>query len=199
VEHGVVKKDFNSFGSRRGNDRVMVRGTFANIRLKNLLVPGVEGGVTVHFPDAKQMTIYDAAMQYNRDGVPLVVVAGKEYGSGSSRDWAAKGTLLLGIRVVLAESYERIHRGNLVGMGVLPLQFAEGESAASLGLTGQEVFDITGLGENIKPHAEVTVSTKARDGTSRSFKAVARLDSHVEVNYYRNGGILPTVLRNFLK
>ena len=199
VERGVVKKDFNSFGSRRGNDRVMVRGTFANIRLKNFLVPGVEGGVTVHFPDAKQMTIYDAAMQYNRDGVPLVVVAGKEYGSGSSRDWAAKGTLLLGIRVVLAESYERIHRGNLVGMGVLPLQFAEGESAASLGLTGQEVLDITGLGENIKPHAEVTVSTKAPDGTSRSFKAVARLDSHVEVNYYRNGGILPTVLRNFLK
>ena len=199
VEHGVVKKDFNSFGSRRGNDRVMVRGTFANIRLKNLLVPGVEGGVTVHFPDAKQMTIYDAAMQYNRDGVPLVVVAGKEYGSGSSRDWAAKGTLLLGVRAVLAESYERIHRGNLVGMGVLPLQFAEGESAASLGLTGQEVFDITGLGENIKPHAEVTVLAKVPNGTSRRFKAIARLDSHVEVNYYRNGGILPTVLRNFLK
>jgi aconitate hydratase len=199
VEHGVVKKDFNSFGSRRGNDRVMLRGTFANIRLKNLLVPGVEGGVTVHFPDAKQMPIYDAAMQYKRDGVPLVVVAGKEYGSGSSRDWAAKGTLLLGVRAVLAESYERIHRGNLVGMGVLPLQFAEGQSAASLGLTGQEVFDITGLSENIKPHAEVTVSAKAPDGSSRGFKAIARLDSHVEVNYYRNGGILPTVLRNFLK
>jgi aconitate hydratase len=199
VEHGVVKKDFNSFGSRRGNDRVMLRGTFANIRLKNLLVPGVEGGVTVHFPDAKQMPIYDAAMQYKREGVPLVVVAGKEYGSGSSRDWAAKGTLLLGVRAVLAESYERIHRGNLVGMGVLPLQFAEGQSAASLGLTGQEVFDITGLSENIKPHAEVTVSAKAPDGSSRGFKAIARLDSHVEVNYYRNGGILPTVLRNFLK
>jgi aconitate hydratase len=199
VEHGVVKKDFNSFGSRRGNDRVMLRGTFANIRLKNLLVPGVEGGVTVHFPDAKQMPIYDAAMQYKREGVPLVVVAGKEYGSGSSRDWAAKGTLLLGVRAVLAESYERIHRGNLVGMGVLPLQFAEGQSAASLGLTGQEVFDIAGLGENIKPHAEVTVSAKAPDGSSRGFKAIARLDSHVEVNYYRNGGILPTVLRNFLK
>jgi aconitate hydratase A / 2-methylisocitrate dehydratase len=199
VEHGLVKRDFNSFGSRRGNDRVMVRGTFANIRLKNLLVPGVEGGVTVHFPDAKQMTIYDAAMQYQREGVPLVVVAGKEYGSGSSRDWAAKGTLLLGVEAVLAESYERIHRGNLVGMGVLPLQFADGQSAASLGLTGQEVFDITGLGGNIKPHAEVAVTAKASDGSTRSFKAVARLDSHVEADYYRNGGILPTVLRNFLK
>ena len=199
VEHGLVKKDFNSFGSRRGNDRVMVRGTFANIRLKNLLVPGVEGGVTVHFPDAKRMTIYDAALQYKREGVPLVVVAGKEYGSGSSRDWAAKGTLLLGVRAVLAESYERIHRGNLVGMGVLPLQFAEGESAASLGLTGQEVFDIAGLDANIAPRAEVSVTAKAPDGSARSFKAIARLDSHVEANYYRNGGILPTVLRNFLK
>jgi aconitate hydratase A / 2-methylisocitrate dehydratase len=198
TEHGVVKKEFNSFGSRRGNDRVMVRGTFANIRLKNLLVPGVEGGVTVHFPDAKQMTIYDAAMQYRSEGVPLVVIAGKEYGSGSSRDWAAKGTLLLGIKAAIAESYERIHRGNLVGMGVLPLQFAEGQNAASLGLTGCELFEITGLEKELKPHAEVTVSVKAEDGSLRSFKAIARLDSHVEVNYYLNGGILPTVLRSFL-
>jgi aconitate hydratase A / 2-methylisocitrate dehydratase len=198
VERGLVKKDFNSFGSRRGNDRVMVRGTFANIRLKNLLIPGTEGGVTVHFPDDKKMSIYDAAMKYKSEGVPLVVVAGKEYGSGSSRDWAAKGTLLLGVRAVLAESYERIHRGNLVGMGVLPLQFAEGESASSLGLTGQEVFDIAGLSDKIKPRAEVEVSAKAPDGSIRRFKAVARLDSHVEVKYYQNGGILQTVLRSFL-
>jgi aconitate hydratase A / 2-methylisocitrate dehydratase len=199
VEHHVIKKDFNSFGSRRGNDRVMVRGTFANIRLKNLLVPGVEGGVTVHFPHAKPMPIYDAAMQYHNERVPLLVIAGKEYGSGSSRDWAAKGTLLLGVRAVLAESYERIHRGNLVGMGVLPLQFVAGQNAGSLGLTGQEVFEILGLDAGIKPHAEVTVMVTAPNGSESSFKAVARLDSHVEVNYYRNGGILPTVLRSFLK
>ncbi|MGE5325713.1 MAG: aconitate hydratase AcnA, partial [Deltaproteobacteria bacterium] len=198
TERGVVKKDFNSFGSRRGNDRVMVRGTFANIRLKNLLVPGVEGGVTVHFPDAQQMSIYDAAMKYRSEGVPLVVVAGKEYGSGSSRDWAAKGTLLLGIKAVIAESYERIHRGNLVGMGVLPLQFVEGQSAPSLGLTGPEVYTITGLESNLKPHAEVKIETTVVDGSKRVFTAIARLDSHVEVNYYRNGGILPTVLRSFL-
>jgi aconitate hydratase len=199
VGHGVVKKDFNSFGSRRGNDRVMVRGTFANIRLKNMLVPGTEGGVTVHFPDGERMSIYDAAMRYKQEGAPLVVVGGKEYGSGSSRDWAAKGTLLLGIKAVLAESYERIHRSNLVGMGVLPLQFAEGESAASLGLTGQEAFDISGLSNEIRPRAEVTVTVTDPKGAKRSFKAIARLDSVVEVNYYRNGGILPTVLRSLLR
>ena len=198
IERSVTKKDFNSFGSRRGNDRVMVRGTFANIRLKNLLVPGAEGSVTAHFPDGEQMTIYDAAMRYKSEGVPLVVVAGKEYGSGSSRDWAAKGTLLLGVKAVLAESYERIHRSNLVGMGVLPLQFPDGQNAASLGLTGQEVLDISGHGEDIKPRSEVTVSATAPDGSRRNFKAIARLDSAVEVNYYRNGGILPTVLRSFL-
>ncbi len=198
TERGVVKKDFNSFGSRRGNDRVMVRGTFANIRLKNLMVPGVEGGVTIHLPDGKQASIYDAAMQYKSESVPLLVIAGKEYGSGSSRDWAAKGTLLLGVKAVIAESYERIHRGNLVGMGVLPLQFAEGQSAGSLGLTGQEVFSITGLEKNLKPHAEVSVEAKSVDGSMKTFKAIARLDSQVEVNYYRNGGILPTVLRTFL-
>jgi aconitate hydratase len=199
IEHGVTKKEFNSYGSRRGNDRVMVRGTFANIRLKNQLVPGSEGGVTVHFPDGERMWIYDAAMRYKQEGVPLLVIAGKEYGSGSSRDWAAKGTLLLGIRAVLAESYERIHRSNLVGMGVLPLQFREGENAALLGLTGQEVFDITGLDEGIRPRSQVTVTATSPDGARRSFQAVARLDSTIEVNYYRNGGILPAVLRSLLR
>jgi aconitate hydratase len=198
LEHGVTKKDFNSYGSRRGNDRVMVRGTFANIRLKNQLVAGVEGGVTVHFPEGERMWIYDAAMRYKQEGVPLLVIAGKEYGSGSSRDWAAKGTLLLGVRAVLAESYERIHRSNLVGMGVLPLQFEEGESAASLGLSGQEVFDIAGLDDAIRPRAHVTVTATSPDGSRRIFQAVPRLDSMIEVNYYRNGGILPTVLRTLL-
>jgi aconitate hydratase len=199
VEHGVTKKDFNSFGSRRGNDRVMVRGTFANIRLKNLLVPGTEGGITLHFPDDKRMSIYDAAMRYRDEGVPLIVLAGKEYGSGSSRDWAAKGTLLLGVRAVLAETYERIHRSNLVGMGVLPLQFREGETAATLGLSGQEVFDVVGLSDAIRPRSEVTVTAVAPDGSHRTFPVIARLDSGVEVNYYRNGGILPTVLRSLPK
>ena len=200
---GLTKKNFNSFGSRRGNDRVMVRGTFANIRLKNLLVPGVEGGVTVHLPSGERMSIYDAAMRYREEGVPLVVVAGKEYGTGSSRDWAAKGTLLLGVEAVIAETYERIHRGNLVGMGVLPLQFREGESATSLGLTGQEVFDITGISDGLAPKSEVTVTARlpltGAKGKKKTFRAVARLDSAVEVNYYRNGGILPTLLRNLLR
>ncbi len=160
----MTKKDFNSYGSRRGNDRVMVRGTFANIRLKNQLAPGTEGGVTVHFPDGERMWIYDAAMRYKQEGVPLLVIAGKEYGSGSSRDWAAKGALLLGVKAVLAENYERIHRSNLVGMGVLPLQFTEGENAASLGLTGQEVFDIAGLAIDIRPRAEVTVTVSSPGG-----------------------------------
>jgi len=199
IGHGVAKKDFNSFGSRRGNDRVMVRGTFANIRLKNLLVPGTEGGITLHFPDGERMSIYDAAMRYRDEGVPLVIIAGKEYGSGSSRDWAAKGTLLLGVRAVLAETYERIHRSNLVGMGVLPLQFRESESAASLGLSGQEIFDIASLSDRIRPRAEVTVTATAPDGAKRTFQAIARLDSAVEVDYYRNGGILPTVLRSLLR
>jgi aconitate hydratase len=199
IEQGVAKKDFNSYGARRGNDRVMVRGTFANIRLKNQLVAGFEGGVTVHFPNGERMWIYDAAMRYKQEGVPLMVIAGKEYGSGSSRDWAAKGTLLLGIRAVLAESYERIHRSNLVGMGVLPLQFVEGENAASLGLTGREVFDITGLDDSIRPRSQLTVTATSSDGSRQNFQAVARLDSAVEVNYYRNGGILPTVLRSLLR
>ena len=176
----------------------MVRGTFANIRLKNQLVPGTEGGVTVHFPDGERMAIYDAAMKYKTEGVPLLVIAGKEYGTGSSRDWAAKGTLLLGVKAVLAESYERIHRSNLVGMGVLPLQFKQGDSAAALGLTGQEVFDLADLDADIQPRQEVTVTAAGSDGSKQNFKAVARLDSAVEVNYYRNGGILQTVLRNLL-
>jgi aconitate hydratase len=195
---GVTKRDFNSYGSRRGNDKIMVRGTFANIRLKNLMVPGVEGGVTVHQPTGEQMAIFDAAERYKKEGVPLAVLAGKEYGSGSSRDWAAKGVLLLGVKVVLAESYERIHRSNLVGMGVLPLQFPDKETAETLGLTGKESLDVTGI-EGLKPRGEVTVSVSRPDGTKSSFKATARLDTPVEVGYYQNGGILQTVLRKMLK
>jgi aconitate hydratase len=194
----IEKPDFNSFGSRRGNHEVMMRGTFANIRIKNQLVPGTEGGVTVHLPSRDQMSIYEAAMRYKAEGVPLVVLAGKEYGSGSSRDWAAKGTLLLGVRAVLAESFERIHRSNLVGMGVLPLQFKPGESASTLGLSGQEVFEIVGIGD-VHPRQEVDVAATAPDGTKKSFKAIARLDSRVDVHYLRNGGILPAVLRSLLE
>jgi aconitate hydratase len=196
---GVEKKDFNSYGSRRGNDRVMVRGTFANIRLKNLMVPGVEGGVTIHVPSGERMDIYDAAERYRREGTPLVVVAGKEYGSGSSRDWAAKGTLLLGVRAVIAESYERIHRSNLVGMGVLPLQFPAGQSAESVGLTGREALTIAGIGGALKPRQEMRVEVERADGTRGSFPVTARLDTPVEINYFRNGGILQTVLRKMLR
>jgi aconitate hydratase len=196
---GVSKADFNSYGSRRGNDRVMVRGTFANIRLKNLMVPGVEGGVTVHLPSGERLDIYDAAERYRQEGVPLVVIAGKEYGSGSSRDWAAKGTLLLGVRAVLAESYERIHRSNLVGMGVLPLQFKTGQNAESLGLTGRETFSLAGLAGELRPRQEVSLEVERPDGTRGSFAAVARLDTPVEINYFRNGGILPTVLRKLIQ
>jgi aconitate hydratase len=199
AEHGVEKRDFNSYGSRRGNDRVMVRGTFANIRLKNLMLPGTEGGVTLHLPDREQMTIYDAAMRYQSENVPLLVIAGKEYGAGSSRDWAAKGTLLLGVRAVIAETYERIHRSNLVGMGVLPLVFKPGESAASLGLTGEESYDVEGLASDIRPRQELTVTATAADGSRREFQVIARLDSQVDVDYYRNGGILQTVLRSLAR
>ncbi|HEY7409820.1 MAG TPA: aconitate hydratase AcnA [Vicinamibacteria bacterium] len=198
LEKGVARRDFNSYGSRRGNDRVMVRGTFANIRLKNLMVPGVEGGVTAHQPSGERMDIYDAALRYRQEGVPLVVVAGKEYGSGSSRDWAAKGTLLLGVKAVIAESYERIHRSNLVGMGVLPLQFKPGQSAESVGLTGRETLTVRGLAGTLAPRQELTVEVARDGGTWSSFAAVARLDSAVDVNYYRNGGILHTVLRKML-
>ncbi len=192
--HGVAPVDFNSYGSRRGHHEVMMRGTFGNIRLRNRLVEGKEGPYTVHLPDGAQTFIYDAAMAYRAEGVPCVILAGREYGSGSSRDWAAKGTTLLGIRAVIAESYERIHRSNLVGMGVLPLQFLEGESAAGLGLTGRESFTITGLAD-LTPRQAVTVVAVADDGSERSFRAIARLDGPIEVDYLRQGGILPAVLR----
>jgi aconitate hydratase len=198
VAKGVPRAEFNSYGSRRGNDRVMVRGTFANIRLKNLMVPGVEGGVTVHVPSGERMDIYEAAERYRREGIPLVVIAGKEYGSGSSRDWAAKGTLLLGVRAVIAESYERIHRSNLVGMGVLPLQFRPGETAETLGLTGQERLTIEGLTGTLTPRQHLTVQVERAQGGGTPFEVAARLDTPVELNYYRNGGILHTVLRKML-
>jgi aconitate hydratase len=198
IEKGVSPRDFNSYGSRRGNDRVMTRGTFANIRLKNRLAPGAAGGVTLHLPDGEQMSIYQASLKYREEGVPLVVLAGKEYGAGSSRDWAAKGTLLLGVRAVIAESYERIHRSNLVGMGVLPLQFEPGESVDSLGLTGREVLTIEGLDDRIRPKDTVTVVAERPDGSRITFQSVARLDTPIEVGYYRNGGILHTVLRSML-
>ncbi|MDH5506560.1 MAG: aconitate hydratase AcnA [Anaerolineae bacterium] len=197
-ERDVSVRYFNSFGSRRGNDRVMTRGTFGNIRLKNQLVPGVEGGYTVHFPSGKQMSIFDAAMKYREEKTPLVVLSGREYGTGSSRDWAAKGTLLLGVKAVIAASYERIHRSNLVGMGVLPLQFKDGQDAASLGLDGSEVFSIEGLSDDMKQNAEVSVRAAKADGSEITFKAITRLDTIIDVEYYRNGGILHTVLRNML-
>ncbi len=195
---GVQPKDFNSYGARRGNHEVMMRGTFANIRLRNLLVPGVEGGVTVHLPSNERLAIYDAAMRYQAAGVPLVVIAGKEYGTGSSRDWAAKGTLLLGVRVVIAESYERIHRSNLVGMGVMPLEFLPGQSAAALGLTGHETYDVTGLSSDLKPVKRVAVRATAADGKITEFEAVARVDTPDDVEYYRHGGLMPYVLRSLL-
>ncbi|HJW67959.1 MAG TPA: aconitate hydratase, partial [Candidatus Binatia bacterium] len=195
---GVQPKDFNSYGARRGNHEVMLRGTFANIRLKNLLVPGVEGGITVHMPSGERMSIYDAAMRYQQEGVPLVVIAGKEYGTGSSRDWAAKGTMLLGVRVVLAESFERIHRSNLVGMGVMPLEFVDGQSAATLGLTGNETYDVSGLASDLKPGKRVTVRASAAGGTVTEFQAVARVDTPDDVEYYQHGGLLPYVLRGLL-
>jgi aconitate hydratase len=198
VERGVQVRDFNSFGSRRGNDQVMTRGTFGNIRLKNRMVPGVEGGFTMHLPDGKQMSIYDASRKYVQEGVELIVLAGKEYGTGSSRDWAAKGTLLLGVKAIIAESYERIHRSNLVGMGVLPLQFMPDEGVDKLGLTGHEKFDIIGLANEIIPYTHVSVQALKEDGRRVEFQAIVRLDTIVEVEYYRNGGILHTVLRKML-
>jgi aconitate hydratase len=194
IEQGVERKNFNQYGARRGNDRVMVRGTFANIRIKNQMVPGVEGGATIHYPDGQPTTIFDAAMQYRREGVPLVIIAGKEYGTGSSRDWAAKGPLLLGVRAVLAESFERTHRSNLVGMGVLPLQFKPGQSAKSLGLTGQEVLTIEGISDEMTPKQDIIVTVETPDHTLFNFLMTARLDTAVEIEYYTNGGILSTVL-----
>jgi len=199
IEHGVDKRDFNTYGARRGNHEVMVRGTFGNIRLHNRLVPDKEGYFTVHLPDGEQTTIYEASERYQQEGVPLLVIAGKEYGSGSSRDWAAKGPLLLGIRAAIAESFERIHRSNLVGMGILPLQFKPGENKESLGLTGREVYDIQGIEQGLKPRQEVTVRVTRENGRAFSFQTIARLDSPIDVTYYENGGILLTVLRRLMK
>jgi aconitate hydratase len=198
IEHGVEQRDFNSYGSRRGNHEVMIRGTFANVRLRNELAPGTEGPWTTHLPSGEVMAVFDAALRYREEGVPLLVVAGKEYGSGSSRDWAAKGPALLGIRAVLAESFERIHRSNLVGMGVLPLQFAEGQSAGSLELSGRETFTIGGLASGIEPRQEVRVRARRDDGSEISFPATVRIDMPAEVDYYRHGGILQMVLRHML-
>jgi aconitate hydratase len=193
ISHGVERRDFNSYGSRRGNHEVMMRGTFANIRLRNQLAAGTEGGVTLHLPDGEQMSIYDAAMRYMEEGVPLVVLAGAEYGSGSSRDWAAKGTRLLGVRAVIAQSFERIHRSNLVGMGVLPLQFKPGESVKSLGLTGRETFTVAGLAQAEEIPRELVVQADDKE-----FTVTVRIDTPKEQRYFRHGGILQFVLRQLL-
>ncbi len=195
IERGVEPRDFNSYGSRRGHHDVMVRGTFANIRLRNLLTPDAEGNVTEHLPSGERMSIFEASRRYAAEGTPLIVLAGKEYGSGSSRDWAAKGPQLQGVRAVIAESYERIHRSNLVGMGILPLQFLPGESARSLGLSGRESFTIRGLAEGLHPRQEMTVIVRDAGGAERQVRAVARLDGEIDVRYFSNGGVLQTVLR----
>ncbi|MCH8276605.1 MAG: aconitate hydratase, partial [Bacteroidetes bacterium] len=197
IENGVTYLDFNSYGSRRGNHEVMIRGTFANIRIKNHLIPGTEGGITKYFPANETMSIYDASMKYQSDKTPLVVLAGKEYGMGSSRDWAAKGTLLLGVKAVIAESFERIHRSNLIGMGVLPLEFGSGQTAESLGLSGTETFSIP-VDNNVKPGQSMQVSATREDGSTITFDVTCRMDTPVEVDYYRHGGILNFVLRDFL-
>jgi len=196
--NGVDKKDFNSYGSRRGNDRVMTRGTFANVRFKNQLAPGKEGGFTEYHPTGEITTIYDASLKYKASNTPLIAIAGNQYGTGSSRDWAAKGTNLLGVKAVIAESYERIHRSNLVQMGVLPLQFKEGETPESLGLEGSETFTIH-LSDDIKARGEVKVTAVKEDGVEINFTTNSRIDTPVEVDYYRNGGILHTVLLDYLK
>jgi aconitate hydratase len=198
IAHGVQPKDFNSYGARRGNHQVMMRGTFANIRLRNQLAPGTEGGWTIHQPSGETMSIYTAAMQYREEHVPLLIIAGKEYGSGSSRDWAAKGTILLGVRMVLAESFERIHRSNLVGMGVLPLEFMPGENPKSLGLTGLEIFDFEGLARKFEPRKKIEVTARDASGEAKHFSAIARVDTPFEVSYYQHGGILQYVLRQML-
>ena len=198
VEHGVEPADFNSYGARRGNHEVMMRGTFANVRLRNELAPGTEGGWTRHMPDGEQATVYDAAVRYAAENVPLIVVAGMEYGSGSSRDWAAKGPRMLGVRAVIAESYERIHRSNLIGMGILPLEFLPGENRRSLGLTGEETYRINGIADGLRPRKRIIVTATPRNGAARTFDAIARIDTPVELAYYEHGGILPYVLRQLL-
>ena len=196
--NGVTPADFNSYGSRRGNDRIMTRGTFANVRIKNLMVPGVEGGVTKLQPSGEQLSIYDAAMKYQEDKTPLVILAGQEYGTGSSRDWAAKGTSLLGVNAVIAQSFERIHRSNLVGMGVLPCQFKEGTNAQTLELDGTESFDLTGVVEGIKPMMDVTLVIHRANGDTQEVPVTLRIDTPIEVEYYLHGGILPYVLRQLI-
>jgi aconitate hydratase len=198
LERGVAPEGFNSYGSRRGNDRVMTRGTFANVRIRNLMAPGTEGGVTRHQPGGETLPIYDAAVRYQAAGVPLLVFAGQEYGTGSSRDWAAKGTRLLGVRAVVAQSFERIHRSNLVGMGVLPCQFAEGVSAKTLGLDGTETFDLTGLEKGVAPRETAPLTIHRADGRTEQVAVRVRIDTPMEVDYYRHGGILPFVLRQLL-
>jgi aconitate hydratase len=198
-EKGVTPENFNSYGSRRGNDQVMLRGTFANVRIKNVMVAPAEGGFTRHQPDGEEMSIYDAAIQYKAENVPLVIFGGQEYGTGSSRDWAAKGTALMGVKAVITRSFERIHRSNLVGMGVLPLQFKDGQSAESLGLDGTETFDLEGLsGVDIKPRQDVLLRIHRQDGATEEVGLTLRIDTPIEVEYYKNGGILPYVLRQLL-
>jgi aconitate hydratase len=203
-ENGVLKADFNSYGSRRGNHEIMMRGTFANVRIKNRMIPAkpdgsaVEGGITIHQPSGEQMSIYDAAMKYVNEGTPTMIFGGEEYGTGSSRDWAAKGTQLLGVKAVLVRSFERIHRSNLVGMGVLPLQFIGNDSVESLGITGKETYDLVGLEGEIKPQQIVTLVIKREDGTQQDVKVLLRIDTPIEVDYYKHGGILPFVLRQLL-
>jgi aconitate hydratase len=199
VAHGVEPREFNSYGSRRGHHEVMVRGTFANIRLRNLLTPDAEGNVTEHIPSGERMSIFDAAARSAEDGTPLVVLAGKEYGSGSSRDWAAKGPMLQGVRAVIAESYERIHRSNLVGMGVLPLQYLPGESAMTVGLSGRETFDIVGLSDGLRSRQELAVLARGDDGRETRFRVLSRLDGEIDLTYMRNGGVLQTVLRRLAR
>jgi aconitate hydratase len=198
-ENGVEPRDFNSYGSRRGNDRVMLRGTFANVRIRNKMVEPVEGGFTIHHPSGEQMSIYDAAMRYREEKTPLVIFAGKEYGTGSSRDWAAKGTSLMGVKAVIASSFERIHRSNLIGMGVLPLQFKDGQSAESLNLEGTETFDLTGLeAADVRPMQDVTLRIVRSKGETENVTLTLRIDTPIELEYYTGGGILQYVLRNLL-
>ena len=199
IENGVNFLDFNSYGARRGNDRVMTRGTFANVRIKNLMVPGVEGGVTTLQPTGEQMSIYDAAMKYRESKTPLVVLAGQEYGTGSSRDWAAKGTALLGVKAVVAQSYERIHRSNLVGMGVLPLQFKDGLSAVALKLDGTEIYQVTGLNAELKPQQDLTLRVTRANGSVEEHAVRCRIDTPIEIEYFQHGGILPYVLRQLMR
>jgi aconitate hydratase len=198
LDHAVTFEDFNSYGSRRGNDRIMTRGTFANVRIKNLMVPGTEGGVTKYQPAGEQMSIYDAAIKYAGHKTSLIVIAGQEYGTGSSRDWAAKGTALLGVKAVVAQSFERIHRSNLVGMGVLPLQFKEGTTAQTLKLDGTEVFDVLGLGANLKPQQDLTLRIKRASGQTDDVPVRCRIDTPIEIDYYQHGGILSYVLRQLM-